>query len=128
MNRVKGDLVELALKGDFDVIIHGCNCFGQMGTGIAASIKAVFPEAYNADVYTKKGDKEKLGEYPTATVENNGHQITIVNAYTQFHYRGQYDNKVNYDALKKVFWKIKNDFAGRRIGYPLIGAGLAGVD
>ena len=128
MNRVKGDLVELALKRDFDVIIHGCNCFGQMGTGIAASIKAVFPEAYNADVYTKKGDKEKLGKYSTATVENNGHQITIVNAYTQFHYRGQYDNKVNYDALKKVFWKIKNDFAGRRIGYPLIGAGLAGVD
>jgi len=30
--------------------------------------------------------------------------------------------------LETVFSKIKNDFTGQRIGYPLIGAGLAGGD
>jgi O-acetyl-ADP-ribose deacetylase (regulator of RNase III) len=32
---VDGDLIKLALKGEFDVIVHGCNCFCQMGAGIA---------------------------------------------------------------------------------------------
>ena len=27
-----------------------------------------------------------------------------------------------------MFRKLKNDFGGKRIGYPLIGAGLAGGD
>ena len=30
--------------------------------------------------------------------------------------------------MQRVFSKIKRDFTGQRIGYPLIGAGLAGGD
>ena len=45
-HKIKGDLIKLAIKGDFDVIIHGCNCFCTMGAGIAKSIKTAFPEAY----------------------------------------------------------------------------------
>ena len=127
MNKIKGDLIKLALKGDFDVIVHGCNCFCTMGAGIALAIKTIFPEAYKADLQTEKGDREKLGSYTAATVEKNGHQITVVNAYTQYHYGGP-GNKVDYDALRAVFSKIKRDFTGQRIGYPLIGAGLAGGD
>ena len=82
MNIVTGDLIKLALEGNFDVIIHGCNCFGTMGAGIAKTIKAEFPEAYKADLATEKGDKSKLGTYSTAKVTKNGHVITVVNAYT----------------------------------------------
>ncbi len=28
---IKGDLVKLALAGQFDVIVHGCNCQRQVG-------------------------------------------------------------------------------------------------
>ena len=35
MNIVKGDLIKSAKEGQFDVIIHGCNCFNTMGAGIA---------------------------------------------------------------------------------------------
>jgi O-acetyl-ADP-ribose deacetylase (regulator of RNase III) len=62
MNRIKGDLIELAIDGEFDLIIHGCNCFCTMGAGIAKTIKQKFPEAYKADLETEKGDKSKLGE------------------------------------------------------------------
>ena len=31
MKEVFGDLIELALVGKFDVIVHGCNCFSTMG-------------------------------------------------------------------------------------------------
>ena len=99
MKKIKGDLIKLALNGDFDVIVHGCNCFCAMGKGIALTIKKVFPEAYQADLKTVKGDKEKLGHYSSATVQRNGHQITVVNAYTQYNYGGS-GIKADYGAIK----------------------------
>lgn len=39
---VKGDLIKLALKGEFDVITHGCNCFCTMGAGIAVPMAKEF--------------------------------------------------------------------------------------
>ena len=100
-HKIKGDLIKLAIKGDFDVIIHGCNCFCTMGAGIAKSIKAAFPEAYKADMETLKGDKEKLGNFSAANIKRNGQEITIVNAYTQYHYGGT-GIKVDYSAIQVV--------------------------
>ena len=42
MKTVKGDLIHLALAGEFDVIVHGCNCYCTMGVGIAKTIKQKF--------------------------------------------------------------------------------------
>ena len=36
--------------------------------------------------------------------------------------------KADYEAIREVFKSIRRDFAGKRIGYPMIGAGLAGGD
>jgi O-acetyl-ADP-ribose deacetylase (regulator of RNase III) len=122
---VTGDLIALALEGRFDVIVHGCNCFCTMGGGIAWSIQEEFPEAYKADMVTTKGDRKKLGNYTFATIIRNSHEITIVNGYTQFDFHGA-KVLVDYDAVRSVFAKIKTKFSGKRIGYPKIGAGLAG--
>ena len=123
MKIVEGDLIKLAQEGQFDVIIHGCNCFCTMGAGIAKGIKEAFPEAFAADANTDPGDETKLGSYTSVTVDG----VTVINAYTQYNYRGR-GRRANYDALRSVFKKIKKDFAGKRMGYPLIGAGLAGGD
>jgi hypothetical protein len=32
LEEIDEDLVELAYEGEFDVVVHGCNCFGVMGT------------------------------------------------------------------------------------------------
>ena len=69
MKIVRGDLIKLALAGQFDVIVHGCNCMCAMGAGIAKGIKATFPEAYAADCATPRGAREKLGTISTARVE-----------------------------------------------------------
>lgn len=127
MNHVVGDLIALALEGHFDVIVHGCNCFCTMGAGIARVIQEEFPEAYAADLVTIKGDRNKLGTYSYATVKRDEHQITIINAYTQFHYSGD-DILVDYQAVRKVFSQLKTDYPKSRIGYPKIGSGLAGGD
>ena len=127
MNTITGDLLKLGAEGRFDVIVHGCNCQNQMGAGIAKSIKEKFPAAYDADSATEKGSREKLGTITSAEVDCDGHELTIVNAYTQFHWRGRGD-KADYDAIRSAFRIIKQQYTGKRIGYPKIGAGLAGGD
>lgn len=127
MREVTGDLIALATEGRFDVIVHGCNCFCTMGAGIAKSIKAMFPEAFAADLETPAGDRDKLGHYSCARVKRGAANFTIVNAYTQFDWRGR-DVRADYDAIRAVFRRIKADFPDSRIGYPLIGAGLAKGD
>jgi O-acetyl-ADP-ribose deacetylase (regulator of RNase III) len=98
-----------------------------MGAGIAKSIKSVFPEAYAADLQTRKGDRQKLGTITFVRVEREGRAITIVNGYTQFHWRGA-GVLADYEAIRSVIRNVKSRFTGERIGYPKIGAGLAGGD
>ena len=125
MQTEKGDLVQKAKAGEFDVIVHGCNCFGTMGAGIAKTIKQVFPAAYEADAATVTGDKTKLGHYTVASVEAGGKPLAIVNAYTQYQWKRP-GRKADYEALRQVFRRVKQEYASQRIGYPAIGAGLAG--
>ena len=56
----------------FDVVIHGCNCFNTTGAGVAKQIKLQYPEAYQADKLTIKGDKGKLGSYTQAETNRGG--------------------------------------------------------
>ena len=120
-----GDLIKKALKGEFDVIVHGANCFCTMGAGVARSIKFHFPEAFRVDAGTTKGSKAKLGTFTCAEVFNGGKPLVVVNAYTQYKFWG---NKVNfnYDAFSSCLKEIRKTFHGKRIGMPMIGAGLAG--
>lgn len=127
MKSVAGDLIELALTGRFDVIVHGCNCFCTMGAGIARQIKARIPEAFAADQATRPGDADKLGQFTAAHVVRGDVKFVVVNAYTQFDWRGS-GSKADYWAIENVFGKIAKQYAGLHIGYPRIGAGLAGGD
>lgn len=124
MKEVHGNLLDMMDAGDFQVMIHGCNCHHSFGAGIAKQIKNRYPAAYAADLKTIKGSRTKLGTYSTATINN---KFIVVNAYTQFYYGGGVRN-ADYDAIRKVFGGVKIAFSGSRIAYPKIGAGLAGGD
>lgn len=127
MKTLPGDLIHLAKNDEFDLIVHGCNCFCTMGAGIAKGIKAAFPTAFEADLATARGDRAKLGTCTFGEVDRNGSPLVVVNAYTQFDYRGS-GPKVDYDAVRSCFRWIKEQYPGKRIGLPKIGAGLAGGD
>ena len=126
MQTRSGDLIALAKAGEFDVIVHGCNCQCAMDAGIAKQIKAEFPAAYAADCATPKS-ADKLGQISTAQIDCNGHALTVVNAYTQAHWRGS-GVLADYDAIRLAMRRIKTQFSGHRIAYPKIGAGLARGD
>jgi O-acetyl-ADP-ribose deacetylase (regulator of RNase III) len=124
MNLVQGNLIDMAKNGDFDIIIHGCNCFTTMGAGIAASIAREFPDAYTADQETVKGDPGKLGTY---TIGMHG-KLVIINAYTQFGMSRGNDDVFEYLAFERVLEKLTQRFGKYKFGLPMIGMGLAGGD
>jgi len=128
MQERQGDLIALAKAGEFDVIVHGCNCFCTMGAGIAKAIREAFPSAWAADRATAKGDPAKLGTISIgAHTLPDGETLFIVNAYTQFWY-GRQHLQVDYDALRKAMIHVRTRFPKARIGMPRIGAGLGGGD
>ena len=124
MNIIKGDLLALGKNNEFDIILHGCNCFNMMGAGIAAQIAQQFPDAQMADNETLRGDPGKLGTY---TVGMSG-RLVILNCYTQFGVSSSGNDVFEYTAFERVLDKIAQRFGKWRIGLPLIGMGLAGGD
>lgn len=133
MKEVKGNLLDLAENGNFDIILHGCNCFHTMNSGIAKEIRKRYPSVYEVDKkFSKYGDPAKLGTITFKELEN----FLIVNCYSQFNYGYSGKLYLEYGALrsclkevkelvKKVKPKLKSDV---KIGFPLIGCGKAGGD
>src|SRR6476660_740589 len=119
MKTISGDLIQLAQNNEFDLIVHGCNCFCTMGAGIAKGIKAAFPAAFEADQASARGDRAKLGTCTSATIERKGMSLVVVNAYTQFDWRGS-GPKVDYAAVHACFHWIKQQHPGVRMGLPKI--------
>lgn len=126
MKIINGNIVNLAKEGNFDVIVHGCNCFNIMGAGVAKQIKSEFPEAYDADLRTEKGDVNKMGTFTQAQVDRFAKPFTVVNAYTQYQH-GKGKQHLSYEALDLAFYNIAKAFPRDLvIAYPKIGAGLGG--
>ena len=124
MNIIKGDLIKMGKDNEFDIIMHGCNCFCVMGAGIAAQVAQQFPDAEIADAETVRGDAGKLGTY---TVGMHG-RLVILNCYTQYSTSSTGADVFEYTAFERVLDKISHRFGKWRIGLPLIGMGLAGGD
>lgn len=124
MKTVKGDLIKMGKDNEFDVIMHGCNCFCVMGGGIAAQIAKQFPDTQLADAETVRGDAGKLGTY---TIGMDG-RLVILNCYTQYSISRDGRDVFEYLAFERVLDQIAQRFGKWRIGLPMIGMGLAGGD
>lgn len=145
---VEGDLIQLALAGEFDVIAHGCNCFCIQGAGIAAQMAKNF-RTHDDRYYTKEdrkyeGDYDKLGTIDYAYYvledglctfrgevgsnvtwfeENKIKYVTVVNCYTQF----KPGPNADYDAVRMCMKKMNHFFKDKHIGLPKIGCAIGGL-
>lgn len=140
MEIIKGDIIELAKQGNFDVIVHGCNCMSTMGKGLAVPMKKTFgcdkfPMELQGPDINKLGciDYQYKSHFgigaldPMGEVElkfRDGGSVCVVNAYTQYRYGN--GNDLDYEALALCMRKINRKFRGSRVGLPWIGCGLAG--
>ena len=103
IEEAKGDIFK---DEEVNCIVHQANCFHSMKSGIAAIVKEKFPKAYAADLETRKGDIDKLGNFSCARESHNDKMCLIVNLYSQFRYGGKRDT--SYDALNDGLIKLRD--------------------
>lgn len=113
MRTIQGDL----LNCEANHIAHCANCWNTMGSGIARQIREQYPEAYEADLKTKSGDRNKLGTFSMAHIPEKNK--FIYNLYGQFGYGG---GKVNldYKALERALYSLRDHLESTRTDYPTI--------
>lgn len=133
LKHAKGNLIDMAEQGLFDVIVHGCNCQNTMGSGIAKEIRERHPVAYRADTNMHKKmahPVDLLGNYSwhVGCVGREGWAFTIVNAYTQLNYLPRGVDHFDYESFELILRKLAVVAPGVRFGFPYIGMGLAGGD
>lgn len=143
---IKGDLIDLALSGAFDVIVHGCNCFCKQNAGIAKQMVETFnTNLFNLENNGIPGEYDKLGniewklrlvDYDKKVWESNAigilkstnrtfFSLIVVNAYTQYEWNSK-TKPFDYEAFTMCLKKINHKFKDKTIGMPKIGSGLAG--
>ena len=121
---VRGDATEASQV----IILHGCNDAGRMGSGIAKTIKAKFPEAYETyrRVYEQNENSLELGKIVWAHISPTR---IIGNAITQHGYGNDGGVYVDYDAIRKCIQRANAKCLKRKFvefALPRIGAGLGG--
>ena len=126
LKHTKGNLLDLAERGDFDVIVQGCNCFNTMGGGIAREIRERYPNVASVDMETVRGDYNKLGNW-TECDAGKKNRFTVINAYTQYN-MSTGEDVFEYTAFALICQKLIHAYGDKRIGLPYIGMGLAGGD
>jgi len=122
---VKGNL--LNMDDQFDVIVHGCNCFCTMGAGFAKAIADKYPQVRQADQNTGYGNPNKLGNWSMAVIDRlDNTTLYILNAYTQYGFSNG-GNVFEYSAFDLILRKMEltDTIKNLKIGMPKIGAGLA---
>ena len=125
----KGNLLDMADNGDFDIIVQGCNCFNAMGAGLAPQIAKRYPDAQDADNQTRKGSISKLGNWTIGWNTKDTRapiQFKIINAYTQYSTSQQGEDVFEYAAFELILRKLAHEYGEQRYGLPYIGMGLAG--
>ena len=127
LKHAKGNLLDLAEAGDFDIVVQGCNCFNTMGGGIAREIRERYPHVAKVDALTIRGDYNKLGTWTkeNVLVKNGTVSFDIINAYTQYNMSTDED-VFEYVAFALILQKLEKAYSDKRIGLPYIGMGLAG--
>lgn len=121
-----GDLFNTDIK----YILHGTNSRGVMGSGIAKTVRELYPEAYEKyALWCSKGFR--LGSSLVVACEDK----VVINAVTQQNYgkvaiqTGPNPVRyVSYDAVSEIFKQLEESIPNTTIAMPRIGASLGGGD
>ena len=129
MNYIKGDLLSVK-RG---IIIHGVNCQGVMGAGVAKAIRAKYPDVYTNYIRDIDLYEDCLGTVSWCYLyvgQSETRELAIASAFTQKYYGNDGEMYVSYDAINDCMDEIfdqarKLDMV---VSMPVIGAGLGGGD
>ena len=117
---IKGNLLTIP---EISIIGHQANTQNTMGSGVALSIKELYPDAYAADSRAAKLGANKLGAFSSATIERGGKPFTIYNLYGQSLY-GRNKRQTNYEAIYAALEEMREDiddifiYENKTVGFP----------
>lgn len=120
---IKGDVT----KASQDIIAHGVNCKGAMGSGVALALLKRWSRVREQYMVKHQNGGWRLGDIQYVPI---GEGRFVANCATQKDYLPRGPQHADYDAIEKVM----NDLAeycaihGKTLAMPKIGAGLAGGD
>lgn len=131
LKRDKGNIIDMAEAGQFQVIVHGCNCQNVMGSGLAKELRERYPTVFAADVKATEQWKipiTKLGNFSYAYTGTVSNPFIVINAYTQLHYLPRNVDHFEYESFKLILRKLipLAKTPDTNFGFPYIGMGLAG--
>lgn len=122
MEYIQGDIT----NETSGLIIHGVNCVGVMGSGVALAIKTKWPQVYEAYKSHQQG-REALGKVQFVPIEPG---LYIGNCWTQEFFGN--DGKIYADrgALRRCLFQALAfcETHGLELKTPKIAAGLAGLN
>jgi O-acetyl-ADP-ribose deacetylase (regulator of RNase III) len=141
IRKIEGNLLNL----QDGILVHGCNCQGVMGGGIALLVRNKWPTAYQAYRAQYELNGLMLGDVVSVGAEHwqtNSSvmrhlegiapdlpgKLIVVNAMTQDDFGNNPESVyVDYDAILAAFARVRllaRD-SGLEVNFPLIGCGLA---
>lgn len=108
------------------LILHGTNCRGAFGAGVAGAIKVKWPEVYTVFRNSPQGSG-MLGEFIPVQINE---ELTVANCYTQDYFGSDGKRYASPEAISKALlkasvWAVNNNV--NTISLPRIGAGLGGL-
>jgi O-acetyl-ADP-ribose deacetylase (regulator of RNase III) len=122
INYTIGNLLDCPQK----ILVHGCNNYGVMGSGVAKQIRDRWPNVFDTYKLTYDVFGLELGSIiPVETPDNK----VVVNAITQDGFGRDGRVYVDYNAIEKCFVQINEQvkiWEVAEVSYPFIGAGLGG--
>ena len=121
----KGNILTAFKDREIDDIVHGVNCRGGFGSGLAGQIAEEYPDVRKAYLKVHNNEGHVLGSVTGFYVLENG---IIYNEATQDNFGYDGEKYVSYDAIESCLKELKKkqEWTGRSLGIPRIGCGLAG--
>lgn len=122
----EGNLLDVASG----ILVHGCNCQGVWGSGVARQMKEKYPDAFKKYIHDLRDWEDKKFALGTISIYEVHRDLAIFSAFTQELYgRDKTARYVSYDGLDSCFYYIIHyaRLKNLKIYLPdLIGAGLGG--
>lgn len=138
MKEIVGNLLAI----ERGIIVHGCNCQGVMGSGVAGALAAKWPGVLAGyqhfakthglilgDIYINSGKVLAFRGAHSDITHGVPKNLVIVNAMTQYDF-GMHKRQVDYDAVFACFARVRMlaKYVNLPVFFPLIGADRGGGD
>lgn len=83
----EGNIIQMLLNNQIDILIHGCNCQSTLPIGLGQEIELTFPEVGTAHwkhyVTRRRSSEGMIGEFSEYFYKRDGRKFGVINLYSQ---------------------------------------------